>query len=214
MLLAVALVVVLVVVALFVWAVAGGWDGLRPAASADDRRVVSARERAGAELDDLAARVQRTLGAREVLATVRYDRCEQGQNNWKVRDGFTLRCELTQAVIQRPDGADAVTPLAAQVDAALSAAGWSPTSATEMTRPAQPDRSFLERTRSGSYQRDAQRHRLAVVVTTSADTPFAGPQPTSDSAVVSGDVAAYRDALAAPGLKVIAQTTVRYFQDG
>ncbi len=215
MLLAVALVVALAVVALLVWAVSGGWDGLRPAAGADDRRVVDARQRAGAELDDLLARTQRSLGRGTVLATVRYDRCEQGQNNWKVHDGYTLRCELTEAVVQRPDAGEEVTPLARRVAAALTADGWTATGGgDEMTLPAQPNRSFLERTRAGSYHRDGQRHRLAVVVTTDADSPFVGPQPTGGSAVVGGDVTAYREALATPGLKVVAQTTVRYFEDG
>jgi hypothetical protein len=107
-LLALALVVlgVLVFVAWLTWALSGGWDGLRPKAHADDRAVVTARGLAAAPLDDLTATVLAALDRSAAtlpveLARVRTDDCHEGQNNWKVHSGFTLRCELADVVALR-----------------------------------------------------------------------------------------------------------------
>lgn len=196
--------------ALLVWGLSGGWDGLRPQAGPDDGRVVSARRGAGSELDDLAARTAATAGGQPV-ASVRFDRCAKGQNNFKVRDGYTLRCELTEAVVRRSDGGD-VTVTAASLDAALRAAGWSAVAAREMTLR-DPQRSVLQQTRSGSYDRGRSRQLLEVVVTSRASSPFVPPLPSGPGVTITGDVAGYRQALDAEGLKVVTLTTVRYFED-
>ncbi len=206
------LLALLAILALLAWGLAGGWDGLRPQASSDDRRVVGARRAAGGELDDLLASTAAAMGGGQVLASVRYDRCEKGQNNWKVHDGYTLRCELTEAAVRRADDAQ-VTATAARFDAALRAAGWSAAAAQQMTLPADPQRSVLDSTRSGSYARDGRRHLLDVVVTSQANSPFVPALPTGPEVETTGDAAGYRQALAADGPKVVTLTTVRYFED-
>jgi hypothetical protein len=90
------------------WVLSGGWDGLRPKAQPDDRAVVAARAQAAAPLDDLTATV---LAAMDRLsdtglveaARIRTDECHEGQNNWKVHSGFTLRCEIADVLALRLD---------------------------------------------------------------------------------------------------------------
>jgi hypothetical protein len=135
------------VVAWVAWGFAGGWDGIRPKAQPDDRAVVVARQAAHAPLDQLTAHVlaglQRSAasGRLETLETarVRVDGCEEGQNNWKIHSGYTLRCELTDVVslgltgAAQPDRGQAPasdlrsvpTTLAATVDADVRRDGWS-----------------------------------------------------------------------------------------
>lgn len=207
------MIAVLAVAALLTWALSGGWDGLRPTASPDDRAVARSRERAGPELDALTERTLTSTGQGRVLARLRTDTCTQGQNNWKVRDGYTLRCELSDAVVlAAPDAS--VTAAGARLQAAATTAGWVVQGTSELTQPAQPDRSFLEQARAATFTRDDSRLRLQLGVTVRGTTPLPGDIPYDQGAEVSGDTAAYRQALGPPGeLRVVVRTTVRYFED-
>jgi hypothetical protein len=133
------------------WVLSGGWDGLRPKAQPDDRAVVAARQAAHAPLDQLTEHVLAGLqrpavsGRLEMVeaARVRVDGCEEGQNNWKIHSGYTLRCELTDVVslgltgAAQPDRGQApasdlpslLTALAATVDADVRRDGWTETHA-------------------------------------------------------------------------------------
>ncbi|GAB3591367.1 hypothetical protein GCM10027446_09070 [Angustibacter peucedani] len=203
----------LAVVGLFVWAMSGGWDGLRPGASADSRKVVKARQSAGGQLDVLAAGTVQLVGAGEPVARLRYDHCYEGQNNWKVHDGYTLRCELVELVVVQAPGGD-VTATAAHLARTVTAAGWTSYGvADDMTSPPDPDRSYQQQTRSAHYQREGERHQLDLVVTSRGDTPFLATNPLVSDHVVSGDPDALQAALAADGLKVVATTSLRYFDD-
>jgi hypothetical protein len=110
--------------AVFVWSFSGGWDGIRPQPEADDRRVVQAREASGAELDRLTAATVGLLGAPE-LARARTDECQVGQNNWKVHEGYKLRCERTDVVVLAAPSND-VALIAQDVDARLRAGALVP----------------------------------------------------------------------------------------
>ena len=110
--------------ALFVWSFSGGWDGIRPQPEADDRRVVRARDASGAELDQLTASTLGLLGAPE-LARARTDECQVGQNNWKVHEGYKLRCERTDVVVLAAPVNDAAVT-AQRVDAQLRAGALVP----------------------------------------------------------------------------------------
>jgi hypothetical protein len=135
------------VVAWVAWGFAGGWDGIRPKAQPDDRAVVAARQAAHAPLDQLTAHViaglQRSAASGRLdtveAARVRVDGCEEGQNNWKIHSGYTLRCEVTDVVSLGPAGASPPdrgqtpapdmhimpTALAATLDADIRRDGWS-----------------------------------------------------------------------------------------
>jgi hypothetical protein len=131
------------------WVVSGGWDGLRPKAQPDGRAVVAARQAAHAPLDQLTAHVlaglQRSAASGRLetveAARLRVDGCEEGQNNWKIHSGYTLRCELTDVVSlgltaaaqadrgQAPasDMRSLLTALAVTLDADVRRDGWTET---------------------------------------------------------------------------------------
>lgn len=231
-LLVLAAVVVLAVVAavgLFVWALSGAWDGLRGQADPSDRQVVAARREARGSLDTLTARALGAVGAsvagREA-AKVRYDQCRQGQNNWKIHDGYTLRCELSDSVVARPASGD-VTSVAARLDAGLRGDGWAPTGVRdEMTQDARAGDASVVLTRTGAYHRpDDDRLTLTVVVTVRPDHVW-GDLPYDPGVRVEGDLDAYRRALQgpdptpsaaqpgrAPAPRIVVHTSVRYFED-
>ncbi|MEO7745737.1 MAG: hypothetical protein ABIV05_05865 [Actinomycetota bacterium] len=121
----VVVVIPLALLAALAWSFSGGWDGIRPQPQAGDRRVVRARERAAAPLDRLTASTLPVVGGAE-LVRARTDECREGQNNWKIHDGYKLRCELTDVVVRTASEAD-VSTVAARVDAALRASGRQPT---------------------------------------------------------------------------------------
>ncbi|MFP5218439.1 MAG: hypothetical protein ACLGIG_01700 [Actinomycetes bacterium] len=110
----------------------GGIDDLlsfsRP--SVDDARVVEARERTRAGLDEERAAlvddvVEPVLGTSAVVATGAGGHCEVGQHNWKVDDPFDLSCEeLSAAVVVGDERAFREQVLA--VHDRLAAAGWRP----------------------------------------------------------------------------------------
>ena len=114
------------------WGLSGGWDGIRPAAQPDDRDVVDAREAGHEPLAALAhptaaalAEIGADLGREQV------DQCSSGQNNWKIKDGYTLSCSQAWVIgtTTRATSADAA---AAEVDAAVRALGWVPASYGEL----------------------------------------------------------------------------------
>lgn len=223
-LLTVLLLAVLAAFGLFVWAFSGGWDGLRGQAEPSDREVVSARHHARDELSALTSDVLRSVPGTE-LARVRFDQCQHGQNNWKIHDGYTLRCELADSVALAPSSDD-VSAVAAQVDAALRAAGWTPVgSLDELSQPATPDHSYLRSERTGTYtQGPAGRLELRVGVSRRALTPVTGDLPYDPSVKVEGDLDAYRRAAGSPyggaadpsatrEPRVVVHPSVRYFED-
>lgn len=220
-LLAVVLLGVLAAVGLLVWAFSGGWDGLRGQAEPHDRAVTAARDGSRHDLDALTRETLAAVGGRE-LARVRFDDCQQGQNNWKIHDGYTLRCELTDSVVLAPARAGDVTALAAELDRALQRAGWRPLGVrNEMTVPDDPNLSYLRATRTGHYQRGDDRHQLDVGVTVRDDSPVGADLPYDSSTTVEGDVSAYRAALTPragvqPGSReprIVVHTALRYFED-
>jgi hypothetical protein len=220
-LLAVVLVGVLAAVGLLVWAFSGGWDGLRGQADPHDRAVTAARDGSRDDLDALTRETLGAVGGRE-LARVRFDGCRQGENNWKIHDGYTLRCEMSDSVVLAPTGAGDVTAVAAELDQALQRAGWRPLGVrNEMTVPADPNLSYLRGTRTGHYERGDERHQLDVEVTVRADSRGTADLPYDSSTSVEGDVSAYRAALTPragtqPGSReprLVVHTALRYFED-
>lgn len=212
----VALLAVIGFVVLLYWGLSGGWDGLRGAAEPGDRAVVSAREGSAARLDPLTAAAVAAVGGTEV-ARVRVDRCEEGQNNWKVRDGYTLRCER-QDVVVLDVPADGVLATTRAVDARLRAAGWQARSdgglaTAEADGPGSHQRT-LDYTRPSSSGAPAA--GLTVGVADQGEEPAYGllPFAGSDTATVEGDRAALEQALTGyPGTRVALSTSVRYFED-
>lgn len=223
-LLGVLLLAVLAAFGLFVWAFSGGWDGVRSQAEPSDREVVTARGQARDELTSLTTEVLRSVPGTQ-LARVRFDQCEQGQNNWKIHDGFTLRCELADSVALAPRSGD-VSAVAAQIDDALRRAGWTPIGAlNELSAPTAPDRTHLQSSRSGTYTKGpAGRLELRVGVSRRGPTPVPGDLPYDPSVTVEGNVEAYRSAAGSPygGVadpsathepRVVVHPSVRYFED-
>ena len=110
---------ILIPMGYFIWAFAGGWDGIRPQADPTWGNVVAAREEAVAELpahqDELDALITPITG--EPLARGTLDGCERGVNNWKIHHGYTLSCATAVvAVYPWPSDADAFHALVAAIE--------------------------------------------------------------------------------------------------
>lgn len=111
------------------WSLQGGWDGIRPQAQPTDREVQSSRDQARSSLD---ASIEETLDpARSALgsapaSTLTADGCEHGQNNWKVHDGYTLRCTAGTIAVFRLAATSDATSVSARLGESLLAAGWQP----------------------------------------------------------------------------------------
>lgn len=226
-LLALLLAALLAAVGLFAWAFSGGWDGLRGQAGPDDREVVAARAGARdhlAQLTTAALRSVQSAAAGSELARLRFDQCREGQNNWKIHDGYTLRCELSDSVVVSPAQGD-VTTVAGSLDAALRHDGWAPVGVrNEMTQDAAGGRSYLLAARTGRYQRGAD-EELTISVSIDRPTGVSGQLPYDPSVTVEGDVDAYERATrgsggtrpgttgGAPVPRVVVRTSVRYFED-
>lgn len=114
------------------WGLSGGWDGIRPAARPDDRRVVQAREDGVEPLAALVDPVEDALTAGgAAVGRVEVEGCEEGQNNWKIQDGYTLSCAQA-SVLAATSATPTVQGTADDVDARLRELGWRPTSYGEM----------------------------------------------------------------------------------
>ena len=225
-LLAVLLLAALAALGLLAWAFSGGWDGLRPHAQPTDREVATARAAARDHLTRLTTAVLRSVqrgAAGSELARVRFDQCRQGQNNWKIHDGYTLRCELADSVVVSPAQGD-VSAVAGRLDAELRSDGWVPVGANnEMTQDA-GGRSYLLSTRTGRYQRGTD-EELTVGVSVRSSSPVPGDLPYEPSVTVEGDADAYQRAAqgaggtrpgatgGAPVPRVVVHPSVRYFED-
>lgn len=204
-LLAIASVVIVVPLgfaAVVAWSFSGGWDGIRPQADGDDRRVVRARERAAAPLDRSTAGLLPVVGGTE-LARARTNWCQTGQNNWKIHDGYTLSCELTDVVVLDlgvPAGADGN-----RVDAALRGAGYLPVyDGAGLGGPGSSSAGL-----SGSYSGPAGQLEVQLVDGTSDD-----PLPDYGGEVVAGDAAAVRAAVQlGRGQRAVVRVTDQYFRD-
>ncbi len=122
------------------WSLSGGWDGIRPAAQPEDRRVVDAREAGHEPLAVLADPTATALAEVGVaLGRAEVDQCSAGQNNWKTEDGWTLSCSQASVTGWEATGTTTgqVDATATDVDARLRSLGWVPTSYGEMElRPA------------------------------------------------------------------------------
>ena len=210
--------------AVFVWSFSGGWDGIRPQPEADDRRVVQARKASGAELDRLTAATVALLGAPE-LARARTDRCEVGQNNWKVNEGYKLRCERTDVVVLAAPSND-VALTAQDLDARLRAGAlvpsydggglWEPADASGGRRAS--NGAVAARGSYGPAEAPADGGTGSVTVSVRSGTSEVDPYDDQLGAVfgttVDGDVDAVRAALAEPGqLRIVVRTHYRYFDD-
>lgn len=214
-------VAVVAVVALLVWALSGLSNGLRGPTRPSDRTVVAARRAAGPELDALTRDTLAALGPLHELARVRTQECREGQNNWKIHDGYTLRCEVSDGVVLAPvsgqpsgpgtgptSSVPDVSPLAAALDATLRAHGWTPTGeTTAMTAPATSNLRYLTANRYGRYTLGTSARQLLEVDVTTRTTAYQAPTD------VEGDTAAYGSALRGPGVRVVVHTTVRYVED-
>lgn len=192
--------------AVFLWGFSGGWDGIRPGAQADDRRVTRARTASSATLDQLTSRTLSVSGGQE-LARVRTDRCEEGQNNWKIHDGFKLRCERTDVLVLTT-GETTLAATAAELDARVRSAGWLP-----VYDGAGLDEHLSAGRAEGSYRRSADdRQTLSLTVVGEGSTD--GLLPTYGDTTVEGDLDVARAALSATGaVRVVVRPTVRYFDD-
>lgn len=199
----VAVLVPLALLAVLAWSFSGGWDGIRPQPQAGDRRVVRARERAAAPLDRATRATLPVVGGAE-LVRARTDECREGQNNWKIHDGYKLRCELTDVVVvTAPD--PGVPDASTRVDAALRTAGLRPPyDGAGLDPPRYPG------TASGSYVGPAGDVGVTVTQGGTGGDPFL----LSDAHVVSGDAAAVRAAMSRPGgVRVMVRITRTYFDD-
>lgn len=119
-----ALIVALAFFGLLFWSLSGGWDGLRPAAQPTDAKVVAARSAARGPLDTADAEVSAALVpvTGQPAATGSFDGCREGDNNWKIKDGYTLRCQHARvSVTPLPDTSAATT---SKIERALSDAGY------------------------------------------------------------------------------------------
>ncbi len=197
------------------WGLSGGWDGIRPAAQPDDRDVVDAREAGHEPLAALAdptaaalAEVGTDLGREEV------DQCSAGQNNWKIKDGYTLSC--SQASVTGWEIAGATTArldaTATDVDAAAPRrSGWVPTSYGEME--------VLR------LRRRTRRAGTSTPTTRTRRSWSTSPHPAAADPYVSlgrygptyedGDAQPVLDALASSSqVTVLAVVERTYFQDG
>jgi hypothetical protein len=114
------------------WSLSGGWDGIRPAAQPDDADVVEAREAGHEPLDRLTDPLETALtDGGTGLGRVEVEGCDEGQNNWKVQDGWTLSCAQA-SVLGATSAAGSVEQGASEADTAVRALGWAPTSYGEM----------------------------------------------------------------------------------
>lgn len=151
-----ALIVVLGLAGAFIWGMSGGWDGLRRQAQPDDRPVISARAAGQAPLEHASsstrAALTSTLGP--PVAVGMSDGCTPGQNNWKIQDGYTLRCEAaTLTTYALPaEGLDA--PTASALTRAFEADGRADHSALEAVA--------ADRSESALYARGRQSLRVSV----------------------------------------------------
>ncbi len=193
------------------WGLSGGWDGIRPAAQPEDRDVVDAREAGHERLAALADPTATALAeVGEDLGRAEVDQCSPGQNNWKVKDGYTLSC--SQASVTGWEVAGATTRVgtaATDVDARLRALGWVPTSYGEMeVRPAGQDA-------EGRYEHpdDPDAALVVDVAAPGQADPYVSLGrygPTYEG----GDAAPVLDALASSSrVTVLAVVERTYFQD-
>jgi hypothetical protein len=83
--------------------------------------IVDARELATDTADAALAEAAAALGGR-VVARTSADACYDGQNNWKVHDGYDHRCTLRRAAVVAFDGD--FRRRIARFDERLFAAGW------------------------------------------------------------------------------------------
>lgn len=117
---------VLVFVGMLFWSFSGGWDGLRREAQPDDRRVVAARAAVSDTLDPANAQVLAAISpiTGAPVATGSADACARGQNNWKIRNGWTLSCEAAAVSLTAlPDSSETTLT---SLNAALRGAGYAP----------------------------------------------------------------------------------------
>lgn len=124
-LLGVALLIVVIVVGAFIWSFSGGWDGIRREAQPSDRRVIEGRAAVQEPLAADTAQLEKGLTALfgSPIAHGSADGCERGQNNWKIHDGYTLKCDAARVLVYElhsssPDAA------AAGITACVESAGW------------------------------------------------------------------------------------------
>jgi len=190
--------------AVVVWSFSGGWDGIRPQPEPDDRRVVQARAASGAALDRLTAATLPLVGGAE-LARARIDECQVGQNNWKVHEGYKLRCERSDVVVLAVadiDDVGGVERLAGRIRAAGLTSVYS---GSELG---------IDGSRDGRYVTggDQGGSVLVTVVARPAQT-YQDPTLGLDPPDVQGDPAGVIAALAQPGASVVVlRTTVTYLQ--
>ncbi len=201
-------VLVLLGVGAFVWTLSGGWDGIRPVAQPDDADVVAAREAGTEPLAALADPVERALaeGGADV-GRVEVEGCDEGQNNWKVQDGWTLSCAQT-SVLGATSAASGVQTAASDVDARVRDLGWRPTSYGEMETVGSGENA------EGRYEHPDDPGALLVVgvAAPGQDLPFVSLGrfgPSDDPAAQ-----ALLDELAASSQVTVLATVERtYFQD-
>ena len=208
-----AVTLVLIGVGALWWGLSGGWDGVRPAAQPEDRDVVDAREAGHEPLAALAdptaaalAEVGADLGREEV------DQCSEGQNNWKIQDGWTLSCSQASVTGWEVAGSTTaqVDATATDVDARLRSLGWVPTSYGEMELRATGENA------EGRYEHpdDPEATLVVDVAAPGQADPYVSLGrygPTREE----GDAQPVLDALASSsGVTVLAVVERTYFQDG
>ncbi len=198
--------IVICVLALFGvlwWNLEGGWDGIRRPAQADDRAVVRARadvrEPLRATTAETDGALRATLGE-PVTGTV--DSCEPGQNNWKVHDGYTLRCTAGHVLLYTAAPQTPLDTVVAQTRH-LADAGWRP--------EPEFDLEVYGDTASARFQRGPDHLRLRI----EPPTEFSGLDiPDSYDGWNDHDVRAVEQAAGeADGILVTVVVTRTYFED-
>lgn len=190
------------------WNLSGGWDGVRPAAQPDDAEVVAAREAGAEPLAALADPVEQALAdGGTAVGRVQVEGCDEGQNNWKVQDGWTLSCTQT-SVIGATSAATDVQGAASDVDARVRELGWRPTSYGEMETVGAGENA------EGRYEHPDDPGALLVVdvAAPGQERPFVslgrfGPSDDPDAQALLDELAASSQ------VAVLATVERTYFQD-
>lgn len=212
----VALVVAVPLVAggIFVWTFSGGWDGIRSKAQPTDPKVVSAREVSAGPANSVHTdTVDAVLDASggTVLAGAETDTCREGQNSWKIHDGYTLRCTRTAATaIQLPEHTP-VEGAARAVEDALLDQGWQ----SSRDPHVRSDGSGAATESVAYFHGSTLDSSVEVGVSALGHTPIYLPDPRradwSDGSDAGVDVGAAFDA--GTGVRLLVVIEVTYFED-